>query len=242
MTDWLLHLLAGDRAAIYRDVRFVLDVAWPVALVLLGVVFCASVLFWHRRRSALSKALIGLRAVALTLVLFLLLGPALVARKLEPGTHFVPVLFDDSRSMTVPEYDGQARAERFVQVYQGSDFERVLMQSHQVARFRFGSTTARVNEVEDLAFDQGRTDIVGAVRGVLKQMSGAAVSAVVVFSDGVQQSASPVQITDLSRDVPVFTVGIGRDDLWRDLALTDVSVSRVRSDEVAVTTLSLIHI
>lgn len=235
MTDWLLHLLAGDRAVAYRDVRFALDVAWPVAVVLLGVVFCASVGFWHRRRPALSKVLIGLRAVALTLVLFLLLGPALVARKLEPGTHFVPVLYDDSRSMTVPEYDGQARAERFVKVYQASDFERVLKQSHQVARFRFGSTTARVNEVGDLAFDQGRTDIVGAVRGVLKQMSGAAVSAVVVFSDGVQQSASPVQMTDLSGDVPVFTVGTGRDDLWRDLALADVSVSRVRSDEVAVT-------
>ena len=235
MTDWLLHLLAGDRAVAYRDVRFVLDVAWPVALVLLGIVFCASVGFWHRRRPALSKALIGLRAVALTLVLFLLLGPALVAQRLEPGTHFVPVLFDDSRSMTVPEYDGQARAERFVQVYQGSDFERVLTQSHQVARFRFGSTTARVNEVGDLAFDQGRTDIVGAVRGVLKQMSGAAVSAVVVFSDGVQQSAVSVPITDLSSDVPVFTVGLGRDDFWRDLALADVSVSRVRSDEVAVT-------
>ena len=235
MTDWLLHLLAGDRAVAYRDVRFALDVAWPVALVLLGVIFFLSVVFWHRRRPALSKVLIGLRAVALTLVLFLLLGPALVARKLEPGTHFVPVLFDDSRSMTVPEYDGQARAERFVQVYQGSDFERVLTQSHQVARFRFGSTTARVNEVGDLAFDQGRTDIVGAVRGVLKQMSGAAVSAVVVFSDGVQQSATPVPITDLPRDVPVFTVGVGRDDLWRDLALADVSVSRVRSDEVAVT-------
>ena len=235
MTDWLLHLLAGDRAVAYRDVRFALDVAGPVAVVLLGIVFCASVGFWHRRRPALSKALIGLRALALTLVLFLLLGPALVAQRLEPGTHFVPVLFDDSRSMTVPEYDGQARAERFVKVYQSSDFERVLTQSHQVARFRFGSTTARVNEVGDLAFDQGRTDIVGAVRGVLKQMSGAAVSAVVVFSDGVQQSAVPVPITDLSSDVPVFTVGIGRDDLWRDLALADVSVSRVRSDEVAVT-------
>ena len=235
MTDWLLHLLAGERAVAYRDVRFALDVAWPVALVLLGVVFCASVGFWHRRQPVLSKALIGLRAVALTLVLFLLLGPALVARKLEPGTHFVPVLYDDSRSMTVPEYDGQARAERFVQVYQGSDFERVLAESHQVARFRFGSTTARVNEVGDLAFDQGRTDIAGAIRGVLKQMSGASVSAVVVFSDGVQQSVAPVPITDLSRDVPVFTVGIGRDDLWRDLALADVSVSRVRSDEVAVT-------
>ncbi len=231
MTDWLLHLLAGDRAVAYRDVRFALDVAWPVALVLLGVVFCAGVGFWYRRRPALSKVLIGLRALALTLVLFLLLGPALVARKLEPGTHFVPVLFDDSRSMTVSENGGQTRAERFVEAYQASDFERVLTQSHQVARFRFGSTTARVNEVEGLAFDQRRSDIVGAVRGVLKQMSGAAVSAVVVFSDGVQQSAAPVQITDLPSDMPVFT----RDDLWRDLALADVSVSRVRSDEVAVT-------
>ena len=69
------------------------------------------------------RALIGVRVVALTLVLFLLLGPALVARKLEPGTHFVPVLYDDSRSMTIPENGRETRAERFVQVYQGSDFE-----------------------------------------------------------------------------------------------------------------------
>lgn len=235
MADWILQLLTGDRVPAYRDAWFVLDIAWPVAGVLLGVVFCASAWFWHRRLPAFPKALIGVRALALVLVLFLAMGPTLVAQRLEPGTHFVPVLFDDSRSMTVPEYGDQTRAERFVQAYLESEFERALAQSHQVVRFRFGENTARVDGVAALGFDQARSNIVGAVREVLRQMSGAEVSAVVVFSDGIEQSGAPAQLADLPGDVPVFTVGTGRDDRWRDLALTDVSASRVRDDEVAVT-------
>lgn len=235
MADWILQLLTGDRAAAYRDAWFVLDIAWPVAGVLLGVVFCASAWFWHRRLPAFPKALIGVRALALVLALFLAMGPTLVAQRLEPGTHFVPVLFDDSRSMTVPEYGDQTRAERFVQAYLESEFERALAQFHQVVRFRFGENAARVDGVAALGFDQARSDIVGAVREVLRQMSGAEVSAVVVFSDGIEQSDAPAQLVDLPGDVPVFTVGTGRDDRWRDLALADVSASRVRDDEVAVT-------
>ena len=235
MTDWILQLWVGERAAAYRDAWFVLDIAWPVAGVLLGTVFCASAWFWHRRLPAFPKALIGVRALALTLVLFLFLGPVLVAQRLEPGTHFVPVLFDDSRSMTVPERDRQTRAERFVQAYRESGFERALARTHQVARFRFGKRTARVNGVADLGFDRARSNIVGAVRDVLRQMSGAEVSAVVVFSDGIQQSDAPAPLADLPSDVPVFTVGTGRDGHWRDLALANVSASHVRDDEVAVT-------
>ena len=64
---------------------------------------------------------------------------------------------------------------------------------------------------------------------------GAEVSAVVVFSDGIQQSDAPAPLADLPSDVPVFTVGTGRDGHWRDLALANVSASHVRDDEVAVT-------
>ena len=159
MTDWILQLLTGERVAEYRDAWFVLDIAWPVAGVLLGVAFCASAWFWHRRLPAFPKALIGVRVVALVLVLFLAMGPTLVARRLEPGTHFVPVLFDDSRSMSVSEYGDQTRAERFVQAYRASGFEDALARTHRVVRFRFGENTARVNDVADLGFDQARSDI-----------------------------------------------------------------------------------
>ena len=237
MIDWLLQLLAGDRAASYQDVWFVFDVAGFLAFGALSVVFVASLAFWNWRLRGNPKrrTLVILRALALTLALFLLLGPTLVARRLEPGTHFVPILFDDSRSMTVPEGDGKTRGVRLVDAYEASRFERTLMQTHQVAQFRFGGQTERANDIRDLSFDQGRSDIVGAIDGVLKQMSGATVSAVVVFSDGVQQSAEPARLADLPRDVPVFVVGVGIEDRWRDLALADVSVSNVQSDEVAVT-------
>ena len=146
-----------------------------------------------------------------------------------------PVLFDDSRSMSVSEYGDQTRAERFVQAYRASGFEDALARTHRVVRFRFGENTARVNGVADLGFDQAQSDIAGAVRAVIGQMAGAELSAVVVFSDGVQQSDAPVQLMELPGDVPVFAVGTGRDDRWRDLALVNVSAARVRDDEVAVT-------
>ena len=88
MTDWLLHLLAGDRAVAYRDVRFALDVAWPVALVLLGVVFCASVVLWHRRRPALSKALIGVRALGIDAGAVFVIGTCAGGAKIGAGHAF----------------------------------------------------------------------------------------------------------------------------------------------------------
>jgi uncharacterized membrane protein len=243
LTDWFLQLTAGDRAASYQEAWFAFDVAGPLAFGVLIVVFCASLAFWQWRLRGNSKrwTLVILRALALTLALFLLLGPTLVARRLEPGTHFVPILFDDSRSMTVPDGDGKTRGARLVDAYDASSFERTLKQTHQVAQFRFGGRTERANDIRDLTFDQGRSDIVGAVDGVYKQMSGATVSAVVVFSDGVQQSAAPARLADLPRDVPVFVVGVGIEDRWRDLVLADVSVSHVQSDEVAVTAHVVTH-
>ncbi|MDP6041219.1 MAG: hypothetical protein QGG64_21905, partial [Candidatus Latescibacteria bacterium] len=85
MTDWLLQLLAGDRAASYRDVWFAFDVAGVLAFGALLVVFGASLAYWFWRLQGNPKkwTLVILRALALTLALFLLLGPALVARRLE---------------------------------------------------------------------------------------------------------------------------------------------------------------
>jgi uncharacterized membrane protein len=71
------------------------------------------------------------------------------------------------------------------------------------------------------------------VRDVLQQLRGVSVSAVVVFSDGAQQGKNIVNMDDLPRDVPVMTVGTGKEETWRDLSLADLSISQ--GDDVAIT-------
>lgn len=230
MFDAFLTWLTGNRMA-YQSAWFTFDaVSVPVAIGLLVLTFAIGLFFWQKRSG---WGIASVRVCALLLALFLVLAPTLVVRRMSPGTHFVPVLFDNSQSMLLDEQQGQSRADRLKSAYGASQFENLLKQTHQVVPFQFGARPERVRHVNTLAFDQPESDIVGSVRDVLKQMQGVSVSAVVVFSDGVQQSA--VGLDDLLADVPIFTVGVGQDVGWHDLALVSLSVTHTHFDRVAVT-------
>ncbi|MFT5366438.1 MAG: putative membrane protein [Candidatus Latescibacterota bacterium] len=230
MLDALLTWFTGNRTA-YQSIWFAFDVvSVPVAMALLVLIFAGGLFFWHKRSGWL---IAGVRTCALVLALFLVLAPTLVVRRVSPSTHFVPVLFDNSQSMLLDEQQGVSRADRLKLVYGASQFEEVLRQTHQVVPFQFGARPERARNLGSLAFDQPESDIGGSVRDVLKQMRGVSVSAVVVFSDGAQQSDKPFSLEGV--DVPVFTVGVGQDVGWRDLALTSLSVTHTHFDRVAVT-------
>lgn len=237
MFDLLITWITGQRRGGYHAAWFTFEMPIGVwaGCGLLVLVFAAGFFFWHRRLRGMRRAggLALLRTAALGLALFLALGPGLMARRLEPGTHFVPVLFDDSLSMTVADAGGKTRGQRLRDVYGASGFEEALAQSHQVALFRFGRGIERVPDISGLAFAQRESDIAGAVREVLQRLRGVSVSAVVVFSDGGQQGREVLAVADLPDDVPVFAVGVGQDVAWRDLALAGLSVTR--GEEVAVT-------
>ncbi|MBT4137693.1 MAG: hypothetical protein HOE48_07250 [Candidatus Latescibacteria bacterium] len=203
-----------------------------MAILLLVFTFALGLFCWHKRSG---WSIASVRTLALVLVLFLVLGPTLVIRRMSAGTHFVPVLFDNSQSMLLDEQQGLSRANRLKLAYAASQFEDVLKQTHQVVPFQFGSRPERTRNLDALAFDQPESNIEGSVRDVLKQMKGVSVSAVVVFSDGAQQSHHLTSLDDLPKDVPIFTVGVGQDVGWRDLALSSLSVTHTHFDRVAVT-------
>ncbi len=241
MLNALLNWLSGGREREYGSVWFEFNTPFgiPTAIVILAVVFCGGALYWWLRLERVSGrwrwGLAGLRAGALTLVLFMLLDPALVGRRNEPGKQFVLVLVDDSRSMGVSGGDGKTRGERFLDAYGASGFEEALRKSHQVALFRFGAHPERLRDTAELRFDQRESDIVGAVEAALRKMVGTTVSAVVLFSDGVQQSRGPfTEIESLPDDVPVFTVGTGLEARWRSLELAGISVARTNFDRSPV--------
>lgn len=231
MLDPLLTWLTGNRVS-YQSIWFTFDrVDVAVAILLLLLTFSIGLFLWRKRSGGLVATV---RTCALVLALFLILGPTLVMQRMSPGTHFVPILFDNSQSMLLDEPSGGARGDRLKAVYAASQFEKELRKTHQVVPFQFGRRPERLRTIEALAFDQHESNIGGSVRDVLKQMQGVSVSAVVVFSDGAQQASVPFVLDDLPKGIPVFLVGVGQEDGWQDLALTSLSVTHTHFDKVAV--------
>lgn len=178
-----------------------------------------------------------LRTVVAGLALFLLLDPALLGHRILPGEQVVALLFDDSRSMTIPDSEGVSRGERLKQAYQraGQSFESDLKAKFRVARFAAGATAIHTDSVHELTFAQPTSDLVGSIGAAYRDLAGATVAAVVLFSDGVQQPAGRFASDAFtSLGVPVHTVGLEAADAWRDLELARLSVKRSNLDKTPI--------
>jgi uncharacterized membrane protein len=238
----LLEWVGDGREYGALSLAFGVAVSTPLVLLALLVLFAVVALYGWYSLSSLPQPwrslLALLRAAVFALVAFLVCDPQLLARHRELGRHFVLLLFDDSQSMQVRGRDGQSRAERLLMQYEQTQLGAIIGQTHQVARFRFGAGVERLRAVEDLHFDAKRSDLYAAVDGALARMAGSSIAAVILFSDGVQQSEYPASLSGL--DVPIFTVGVEPDTLWTSLALESLSVSRTVFDQSPVAVVAYI--
>jgi len=230
--------LGGDRAATLANLRFEFGPPIGILLGVLILVAIAVLVGWRyylQLRNQRGQSIWGLvfwRVLAWTLVAFLLLNPALVGEKFDPGQNFVLLLFDDSRSMRIPISQGLSRGEQLRQAYReaSADFEAVLGQRYSLACYGFGERTQRIEGIDELTFAQRETRLEEAVANALNDFDGISVAGVIVFSDGISQ---PVAASDEVRrfgGVPIMTVGIGDLSSWKDLALGDLRVSRSFGD------------
>lgn len=215
---------------------------WIPAVILLCLATAAAGIYaWRRLGARVRKkdrvVLTTLRAGAVALTLFLLLDPSLVGRRVQPGEQMVALLFDDSMSMRIAGGDGASRGERLQQAYRdaGADAEERIRARFPVVRYGFGLGVERLDAVDALAFDQPVSDPFSAVDGALSDLAGAEVAAVVLFSDGVPQPTGEEAIERVAaRGVPVFTVGVGTAEAWRDVELAGLSVKRSNFDKSPV--------
>ncbi|MDJ0841647.1 MAG: glutamine amidotransferase [Acidobacteriota bacterium] len=197
---------------------------------------------WHlpRLKAApprLRRLLVGLRVAALLIVGFLLLYPQFVGLRYDPSRNYLLMLFDDSRSMTIPDHNDQTRGDRVLSRLEANkvEFENLLQQRYRLARYRFGESARRMRALDELSFKQGETDLAGAIEGALRDFQGIEVSAVMVFSDGIDQpGANPPRIP-ATNGVPVITVGTGGSRDWADLEAREVTWSRSFGDNRPVT-------
>src|SRR5690349_25149820 len=227
----MFELLFKYPASIFHKGQFVLLAPWPVWGLLLAILAAAGLLFWHVRRH--HGLLTGTRPVAIwvletaliALVLFLLWHPALSVATLKPQQNVIAVLIDDSRSMAIQE-SGGTRAEQAKAVLSGGLLDD-LGKKFQVRTYRFGKQAERVQKTDALKAADSATRIGDSLKQVLAESSTLPLGAVVLLSDGADNSGGIdlETIQQIRRQrIPIHTIGFGREKFDKDLEISDVAV------------------
>lgn len=224
----------------FAAVEFAFAVPALAAAGLLIAAGLAAVWFWGPRLSRLSPAarggLMALRIGALLLAIFLALDPQLIARLREPSKNFVAILYDDSRSMSIDDGDGQTRGGRMQAAVaaQQAEFTDALKETFQVVEYRFGRGADRTAGAAALTFGQPETRIADAIRAVERDLAGTSVAGIVVLSDGVEQPLGEAPLEAGESAAPVFAAGAGRERAWRDLEIAHLAVTQTQFDKSPV--------
>jgi uncharacterized membrane protein len=227
MFEWLFKY----PASVFSKGDVVLLAAWP-AWVLIGLILAAGgALAWHvlRRRAYLDgwrRASIWLlQAGAVALILILLWQPALSVATLRPQQNIVAVMVDDSRSMGLVE-GGATRLHQAQKALDSGVIEE-LRKKFQVRLYRFGKDAERVETTRRLAATQHASRIGESLKQVLADASGLPLGAVVLLSDGADNSGGIDRETTAQirqRRIPVHTAGFGRERLEKDIELAEAAV------------------
>lgn len=175
--------------------------------------------------------LTGVRLTILAVLLLCLFRPVLVLSQVVAQQNFLGVLIDDSRSMAIADRDGESRADFVTQQFGGeeSPLLTALADRFALRLFSFSSATNRITSVDDLAFDGTRTHLGQALTRAHEELAGVPLSGMVVVSDGADNA--DVELADAlvpleAAGVPVFTVGLGREEYSRDIQLSRVDTPR----------------
>ncbi|HUJ49208.1 MAG TPA: glutamine amidotransferase [Bryobacteraceae bacterium] len=227
----MFELLFKYPAAVFSRGQFVFLAPWPAWLLGVAIMIAAGALAWHisRRRGLLSglrPAVVWLLETALVaLVLFLLWHPAISIATLRPQQNVVAVLIDDSRSMSTSE-NGTTRLAQAEKLLSSSVFPD-LAKKFQVRLYRFANNLERIQKTDQLTGAQPATRIGASLEQVLAEASTLPLGAVVLLSDGSDNSGG-IGLDTIAHirqtRVPVHTIGFGREKLAHDVEVSDVTL------------------
>lgn len=232
MLDALTEFFFKYRPVVFEKGHVVFGLGWGARLGVLamaiGALLATATYTRVRVRGTADRIALGVvRALAVVLLAFALLRPALLVSAAVSHRNVVGVLIDDSHSMQVRDMQGRTRAD-VVRALLGSPdsaLYQALSKRFVVRLFRLSKGGGAVNSVGDLTFDGARTRLAPALEGVRQELSGAPLAGVVLASDGVDNAPRGLDETLLSlnaRHVPVFTVGIGQERFARDIEVTRI--------------------
>lgn len=224
-----------------RDGRF--DFAYgphPFIAVVLFLLMPLLVWFVYRRTTRpvtrrWKILLIGLRSAVLMLLLLLLMRPVITTFDVNPQETYLAVLVDDSASMQIGDVAGFESRQQAVAdaLYGEGGIVEGLADRYQVRTFAFNQTVRRVSGAEDLTAQGNASGLEQAMRQAAEQLGGLPLSAVVMISDGADNADTDPLLSArefAARQIPVFTVGVGQEQIPRDVGIGSVSASQTLLD------------
>ncbi|MDO8910141.1 MAG: hypothetical protein Q7W55_16765 [Pseudohongiella sp.] len=224
-----------------RDGRFAFAYGpHPLIVLLLLALIPALVWFLYRRTTRpltprWKSFLVGLRSAVLILLLFMLMRPIITTFQVNPQETYLAVLVDDSASMQITDTPGAVSRQQAVTntLYGDNGILAGLSERYQVRTFAFNQSVRRVSDAAELRAEGNASGLDQAMRQVADQLGGLPLSAVLMISDGADNSgADPlVSARELAaRQIPVFTVGVGQEQIPRDVGINSVSAANTILD------------
>ena len=228
----MFEILFKYPLSIFHKGTFVFLTPWPLWLMAIGILAAAGLLFWQVRRS--HGMLSGLRPVAIwvletcmvALILFLLWHPALSVATLRPQQNVVAVLVDDSRSMAIADSSGTR--EDAAKAVLNDGLLKALGQKFQLRLYKFGKEPARIPNLDQVTAAEPASRIGDTLERVLAESSSLPLGAIVLLSDGADNSGGIdlATIEAIRRQrIPVHTIGFGKEHPDRDVEVTDAVIS-----------------
>ncbi len=190
--------------------------------------------------------LIANRSSILVLLIFCLLRPVISTVQVSPQETYLGVLFDDSQSMGIQDLaSGQSRQQAVQNVFFEEGVLEELGESFQLRNFRFDKTTSRIASLDGLAQSGTSSSLEQAMSYVDEQLSGLPLGGIVLVTDGADNSeANPLALAENFglRKIPIFTVGVGREEIPEDIGIVSVSAAKtVLEGSVFNVQVSLLH-
>lgn len=207
------------------------------SVIIAGVALLSSVvwlLYWRTRAAPTGRLkilLVSLKTAALALLFLCLLMPTLTTSRQVAQERYLGIIVDNSSSMTIKDSDnGRSRGEVATALLMGRNGLLARLQAHfQTRLFRFDTGTLPISGMSDLTFTGSRTHLAQGLQQVAETLRGLPLSALLLLTDGADNSsADPVREARLlkSLGIPVYALGIGRQVLENDRAITQVSAAR----------------
>ena len=224
------------RPVVFQEGDLTFLSTWPLAIVAVAAVVLAvpaalSYVLARGRSSRTDRWVLGTLRAALFAVLFLMvMQPALVLTSIVPQRNFLAVLVDDSRSMTIDDRDGTSRAAKALGLLDPEgDLVSTLDEGFAIRYFGFSATASRAGAVNTLGFDGSRTRLGAALTQARDELQGVPLSAIVVVSDGgdnTEETIGEALLPLRAASVPVFTVGLGDESMEADVQVSRADVPR----------------
>ena len=234
MLDAIFRLLFNYRPVVFQqgDFRLAPTTGSYVAAAVVAAIVLVTILTY---RSARAKSdfrhrlvLTVLRVAILSLVLFCLFRPVLVVKAAVPQQNFLGILLDDSRSMQIADVNGQTRSAFVTGNLAGPEAPalKALSSRFVLRNFKFSAAAQRLASANDLTFGGAQTRLGAALDGARQELAGLPLAGLVLVSDGADTTDAELSEALLAlkaADVPVFTVGLGRETLTKDVQIDRVS-------------------